>query len=119
MRKYETIVVFDPNLSGEVLDGQIANISQFIKQRGGEDLAIDDWGKREIAYTVKKRNWGIFRCFKFTSNNTDLTNDLTASLRINDAVLKFQSHKLSDKVRKFKGNLRGGDSLEEMDLSYQ
>lgn len=104
MRKYETVVVFAPSLGEAELKDAIKKVQGIIESRGGTEITVNPWGKKEIAYPVGKNTHGHFICFNFSSENSDLVAELTALLRITERVIKFQTHRLNETSRKFKGN---------------
>ena len=117
MRKYESIVVFSPELNKGQLSEQISKVKEILTNAGGVqgDIYVEEWGKRKIAYTVRKQTMGYYVCFYFVyvklecpdyeSNNTRINEDLNYNLRINDSILKFQTHFVSDKPAKYRGNM--------------
>jgi ribosomal protein S6 len=69
-----------------------------------EKINVERWGRNPIAYKAKRFNYAHFVCFKYESANHGVVEALSAILRISDNVLKFQTHYINEKVRKFKGN---------------
>ncbi|HUL20804.1 MAG TPA: 30S ribosomal protein S6, partial [Thermodesulfobacteriota bacterium] len=55
MRKYETIFILDPDLEEEQATSTVEKIKGIITQANGEILKVEDWGKRKLAYDVKKK----------------------------------------------------------------
>lgn len=110
MRKYETVVVFRPTLAEKQAQEESAKVKTIIEEKGGRDIEIDSWGKREMAFQVKKHKHGWYVCFYYASEQGDIVDELTSLLRIEDNIVLFQTHRLSDKVRKFKGRSGGADS---------
>lgn len=104
MRKYESIVVFNPSLSEVAIKDELKKIEKILSSAQAQNVKIDNWGRKQIAYLVEKQSFGTFVCLSYECENHEVTNLLSAQLRITDAVIKFQSHRFSDRVRKFKGN---------------
>ena len=116
MRKYETIVVFHPHLSDTEVAQQVEGVKKILLEQGALELEVVDWGKREIAYLVQKQKYGYYKLFAFECDNHQFAEVLNSLLRINEKVLKFQTHRLSEHKRKFKGNpARVGRAAEESD----
>ena len=105
MRRYETIIIFDSVLTDQEVNDQTENFKKFLEEKSAQDLHIDSWGKREFAYQMKKKNYGAYVVFYFQSENTGIGDNINELLRINESVLKFQTHRISDSVRKFKGRI--------------
>ena len=107
-RKYEVIVVLDPASGEQGVAQEIEGIVALIERFGGTDTKVVDWGRQQIAYPVKKRQFGVYKCVLVTTQNSGFVAELTAQLRITEAVLKFQVHRVTSSKRKFKGNIRAG-----------
>ena len=109
MRKYEAITIFDPSLNDAQLKDEVKKVETLIKTRGGSEILVDSWGRKEIAYAVGRHKFGHFVCFNFSVDRDEegthsLVDNLVGILRITDAVIKYQVHKIHERVRKFRGN---------------
>jgi len=104
MRKYETVLVLNPDLSEADLKEELKKIEGQLQTNGAQNIRTDRWGKKELGFRMRKRTTGHYVCLMFESDNSDLIDAATGLLRINDNVLKFQTHRIPDRVRKFRGN---------------
>lgn len=95
-RKYESIFILDPDLEEGVAQSAIEKIKGVITQGNGEILKVEDWGKRKLAYEVKKKSKGHYILIHF-SGTPALLSELERNYRVMDAVIKFQSIRLDDK----------------------
>ncbi|MCI5065798.1 30S ribosomal protein S6 [bacterium] len=107
MRRYETIVIFDSVLTDEEVAQQTEAFKTFLLENGGIDIVVDSWGKREFAYQMKKKNYGAYVVFYYASQVGEIGQKINELLRINESVLKFQTHRIADSVRKFQGRQSG------------
>ncbi len=87
LMKYEAIVVFDSNLDDEALKQQVERIDAIVRNHGGEAESKDFWGRRALAYPIKKKQYGNFVMLTLSGDNT-LVADLRRQLKINDTVLR-------------------------------
>ena len=121
MRKYETVVIFDPALNDERVNEEIKKVEALITSHKGTNITVKNWGRKAIAYLVKKSKNGVFVSFDYETDNSGLIDSVTGILRITETVLRFQNHRKNERVRKFKGNPKlvgqadwgGDDFLEE------
>jgi len=104
MRKYEMVVVFHPSLNKDGLDAEISKVKAILESKHATDLTIKSWGKREIAYPVKKQKYGIYTVFYFATEEHDTPATAAAQFRINDQILKFQTHVINEHHRRFHGD---------------
>lgn len=104
MRKYEAVVVFDPNLSEGDVKEESKKVQTLLETHKAHNVQSNFWGKKEIAYLVGKHRWGNFVAFNFQSESPETVSSVSNILRITDNVLKFQTHRINERARKFKGN---------------
>jgi len=95
MRPYETIFILDPDLEEVQIQSAIEKAKGIITQNKGEILKVEDWGKRKLAYQVKKKAKGHYILIHFTGSPT-LVSELERNFRVMDAVIKFQSVRLDE-----------------------
>ncbi|MFB3883766.1 MAG: 30S ribosomal protein S6 [Thermodesulfobacteriota bacterium] len=93
MRPYETILILDPDLEEAQAQSAIEKAKGIVTQNKGEILKIEDWGKRKLAYQVKKKSKGHYILIHFSGSPT-LVAELERNFRVMDAVIKFQSVRL-------------------------
>lgn len=96
MRKYESIFILDPDLDEEQFQAAIEKIKGIIAQGSGEILKAEDWGKRKLAYDVKRKSKGHYFLIHFAGTPA-LLSELERNFRVMDAVIKFQSILLDEK----------------------
>ncbi len=96
MKKYETIFILDPDLEDEQTQATIEKVKGIITQANGEILKAEDWGKRKLAYDVKKKVRGHYILIHFSGSST-LLSELERNFRVMDAVIKFQSVRLDER----------------------
>lgn len=62
MRKYELVVLLHPDLEIDV-DTPITKIETIITNAGGNVTKKDNWGKRKLAYKIRKQDFAVYVCF--------------------------------------------------------
>ncbi|MCX8116346.1 MAG: 30S ribosomal protein S6 [Desulfobacterota bacterium] len=95
-RKYETIFILDPDIEEEVAQSALEKIKGVITQGSGEILKVEDWGKRKLAYKVRKKSKGHYILIHF-SGTPELLSELERNYRVMDPVIKFQSVRLDER----------------------
>ncbi len=86
----------DPDLEEEKSQSTIEKVKGIITQGNGEILKVEDWGKRKLAYRVKKKTKGHYILIHF-SGSPPLLSELERNFRVMDAVIKFQSVRLDER----------------------
>jgi small subunit ribosomal protein S6 len=97
MRRYECVVILDPEVPDDDIRTFTDKYGQLIKGAGGEVIKIEDWGAKKLAYLVKKKDKGRYILFDFVGLPA-LIAELERQLKIADEVMKFLSVKLEDTV---------------------
>ncbi|MCJ7831014.1 MAG: 30S ribosomal protein S6 [Dehalococcoidia bacterium] len=87
MRDYELVVVIDPEIDEERLSATLDRISQLVTTRGGEVIDVDRWGKRKLAYPIKRRSEGDYVITHFRLEPAQAA-ELEAGLRLSEEVLR-------------------------------
>jgi len=90
MRRYETIIIADPDLSAEQRDPLLQRVSDIVKQEDGYLALTDEWGARKLAYEIKKKNRGYYIRFDFCGTGA-VVNEMERFFRIDDRVLKYMT----------------------------
>ena len=87
MRDYELVVILSPELAEEEVPAAIDRLSQLIADRGGEVKEINRWGRRKLAYPIKKQMEGNYLVTQVRLDPRR-TSDIEAGLRISEEVLR-------------------------------
>ena len=88
MRRYETFVIIDPDLSQDIRDQVVERVEELIAQMDGFLVFTDDWGERKLAYEIKKRARGYYVRFDYCGLSP-LINEIERFFRIDDRALKY------------------------------
>jgi len=88
MRRYETIVIIDPDLSEDDRTALIERIKEIIPQQEGVFLQEDLWGIKKLAYEIKKKPRGYYVRFDYCGLGP-VVDELERSCKIDDRVLKY------------------------------
>jgi small subunit ribosomal protein S6 len=87
MTKYELTVIVRPEMSEEDRDKVLVKLEELIKSSNGEVLSRDMWGRRELAYPIKKYKEGVYVLFTFTGDPST-TRDIDYKVKINDDIIR-------------------------------
>jgi small subunit ribosomal protein S6 len=88
MRPYEAMVILDPTLSDEDMKANVARVSELVTQGKGRVRKVDEWGKRRLAYEIKRRGEGYYVIYRFEAE-PDAIAEFERTLKISDPVLRF------------------------------
>ncbi|MBT8373772.1 MAG: 30S ribosomal protein S6 [Deltaproteobacteria bacterium] len=90
MRRYETIVIIDPDLSEEDRAQVLQRTTDLIPKEGGFLILLDEWGNRKLAYEIKKKVRGYYVRNDYCGMGS-LVDEMERFFRIDDKVLKFMT----------------------------
>lgn len=90
MRRYETILIAHVDLSEDELTGLITRYSGIVTGQKGILIKVDRWGKRKLAYLIRKQSRGFYILIEYAGNSAAV-NELERNLKIDDRVLKFMT----------------------------
>ena len=96
-REYETIFILKPDVTNEVIGATNSKIRGVLEAGGGTLLKIENWGRRKLAYEVKKQLKGIYIFFRYLGN-PGLVEEVERNLRLTDSVIRLYSVKIAENV---------------------
>lgn len=87
MNQYEIAVLYHPDLEID-LDKATKKIEKIIADNGGKITKTDNWGKRKLAYTIKKQDFAVY-VFYTLEIPADNVSKLEQTLNITDEIIRF------------------------------
>ncbi len=87
MRQYELMVILDPDLEERTVAPSLERFLNVIRKGGGSVENVNIWGRRKLAYEIKKKTEGIYAVVDMTAE-PDLAKELDRQLNLNEAVLR-------------------------------
>ena len=97
MRRYETVIIVDPDLGETERVPVFQRVQEIIPQQGGLLVRLHEWGSKQLAYEIKKKTRGYYALFDFCGTG-DLVNEMERYFRIEDRVLKYMTVLLDKEV---------------------
>ncbi len=88
MRNYEIAYIADPELDDEALAELEAKVKGWIEAAGGKLGKIDRWGKRRLAYPIKKKTDGHY-VFIYADMPTEAPAIIERDFRLSEQILRF------------------------------
>ena len=93
---YELMVVYSPSLDDSQQRKAFESLEKMVQVRGGKVLSVDAWGKRRLAYLIKKQNEGIYGLL-VVELSPEGPAAIDADLRMNEEVLRYLLVKIKNK----------------------
>ena len=103
MRRYETMIIADPDLSDDARLPLFEKIREVISQHKGEVIVSEEWGNQKLAYEIRKKSRGFYVRVDFCGTGKAV-DEMERFCRIDDRVLKYltivlENDTTPDKVR--------------------
>ncbi len=93
MNIYESITILNASLTDEELEAATVRIKDLITNSGGEILKADIWGRKRLAYEIKKHKKGYYILLIFKAAPS-LIKKLEDLYKVFDPVIRYMVIKL-------------------------
>jgi small subunit ribosomal protein S6 len=87
LRDYETVFVLHPRLDDKQVEEEIQRVQDLIVQNGGEIINVERWGRKRMAYEIRKVREGIYTLIQFSSE-PHVIQELDRRYKLNENVLR-------------------------------
>jgi small subunit ribosomal protein S6 len=88
MRSYEVVFIVHPDLDENALKGVVDRVQGWINDSGGSVDKIDQWGKRRMAYAIRKQREGQYVLMESQFAPT-FTAELERNMRFLEPILRY------------------------------
>ena len=95
MQGYESIIILDPEATQEQQTELLDKLKSIVGNNGGTVLHHALWGRRKLAYEVKKRQYGVYHLF-YLDQTPQALKALENQFRLEDGVIKWLSVSVED-----------------------
>lgn len=87
LREYELVLILSPEIGDDEVSAGIERLQQGVTSRGGEVIAVNHWGRRRLAYPIKRHLEGNYVVSQIKLDPAQVP-DFEASLRISEDVIR-------------------------------
>jgi small subunit ribosomal protein S6 len=87
MRAYEVMVILDPSLDERTIEPSLDKYLNVIRKDGGSVESVDVWGRRRMAYEIKKNAEGIYAVIQLTATPATVK-EFDRQLTLNESILR-------------------------------
>lgn len=85
-RQYEAVYIFDSTLEDTAINDKISRLHGLLTATG--DVAVDHWGRRQLAYPIGQRENGYYAIARFEADPASLP-EYERTLRLDDGVVRY------------------------------
>ena len=112
MRSYQSVLIVKPDLDEAQVDRVLEKITEFLSKNNGSILKVEKWGKKRLAYRIKKSRFGYYLNIYHTCESLKVS-ALEADYKLYDLILKFLLIRLDDKDLDLAMKRESEDGVEE------
>jgi small subunit ribosomal protein S6 len=97
-RVYEILFIADPNLGEPEVDALAAQVQGYVEKEGGRIQKVEKWGKKRLAYTVRKHREGSY--VLIVAEGGGVIKEVERRMRVTDGVIRYLSVRVDEELRK-------------------
>ncbi|MGH7726542.1 MAG: 30S ribosomal protein S6 [Candidatus Eiseniibacteriota bacterium] len=90
MHEYETVFILDPGLDENQVNDEVEKTLNLITSHGGKIVEVQRWGRKRLAYEIRKKRDGVYTMIKHESTG-EVVRELERRLRLNDNVMRVMT----------------------------
>ena len=88
MNAYEALYIIDPTLDEEATQAEIEKYKGITETNGGDEIKVDLWGKRKLAYAIDYKTEGCYVLMSFSSA-PEFPKELERNFRNDEQILRY------------------------------
>ena len=111
LRPYEVLLIIDPRPTDEEVAALLTQLGEHITSLGAAVVKMENWGKRRLAYDIRKQREGTYAVFEVSAEPA-MVKEFERQLRLNESVLRFLSTRVP--IRKKARPAKTQEVLEEV-----
>ena len=95
MNKYEVLYIITPEITEEATKAEIEKFSGIVAANGGEVTAVDEWGKRRLAYEIDYKSEGYYVLMTFLSA-PEFPSELERNFKNDESILRYMVTRVAE-----------------------
>lgn len=97
LREYETVYILKPDTAQGEIAQLNARVRGILESMGGKLLDLDNWGKRKLAYEIRKQLKGIYLYWRYLAPS-GVVEEIQRNLRMLDTVIRYYTVRVAENV---------------------
>jgi small subunit ribosomal protein S6 len=98
LKEYETVFILDPTLDEAREKEEVDRVVRLIEEHGGQMGEIERWGRRRMAYAIRKKRDGLYTVLHYHAPGT-LVKELERRLRLSELFLRVLTVLVDPRVK--------------------
>jgi small subunit ribosomal protein S6 len=96
LRLYDVLVIVDPRLTEEEVAQLTTRLQESCTALGGEVAATENWGKRRLAFEIRKQREGAYVLLQIKAQ-PPAVREYERQLRLNESILRFMTTRVDER----------------------
>ncbi|MCX7959205.1 MAG: 30S ribosomal protein S6 [Deltaproteobacteria bacterium] len=113
IREYETLYIVSPELDKSGIENLNSKFKSIVQENGGKVIKLTRWGRRDLAYKIKKYNHGFYVHLNYFGEGKTV-DELQRNLRLNENILRYITVRLSEEA-----DINSKESQPDADLEIK
>lgn len=88
LRTYEALYIINPTLDDDAIQTVAKEVEDLVTNQGGAIVRSEIWGRRKLAYMVKKHTDGFYVLLRFTAT-ADFVKKLETYYKLSESILRY------------------------------
>ncbi len=88
LKNYESVIIFTPVLSEDMLKDAIGKFRELITEQGGKIIHEENWGLTKLAYPIQKKTTGFYHIFEFQAD-PEFIKTLEINYKRDERIMRF------------------------------
>ena len=111
MKEYELTVLIHPDLEVDI-EASLTKVRDLVTSNGGSIVSEDNWGKKKLAYTIKKEDFAIYVYFD-VKLPAEAPLKISNTLNITDEVLRYLLVTVDEKGRRALSEAKANETAND------
>jgi small subunit ribosomal protein S6 len=99
LRNYEVVFISAPNTAEGDLNKITTQLEHVVTEKGGKLTKIDNWGRRKLAYRIKKFDEGIYTLLHIEGTGQEIS-EVERRLRVTDFVIRHLTVRTDEDLKR-------------------
>ncbi len=88
LKSYEETVIIDGALDNDQVNVEVKKIEDLIRAHQGNIIEVNRWGRRRMAYPIRKKAQGFYVIFRFEAEGQFIV-ELEHELGLNETIMRY------------------------------
>jgi len=100
LKSYESVLILNAALEDEQIENSLQKVTESIKTYGGEIQNVDNWGRKRLAYPIKKSKSGYYSVIRFVAP-TESVARIERNYRLDETIIRFITVELTKEALEY------------------